>query len=165
MAQNLWLWTKLFPDRIPRSNSAGAGSWLSRLRWGSWKTICPFQSSRGEFQWDDREVRHQHHHYTWWLHVLVPTQQLAVRAAYALTSYISVYCGLIHSLEFPIATLPLSCLDFNGRPVGLLVGAPRHNESVLIKVMSAWEANIFWADRAQWVLGARRSRIRNQEMF
>ncbi|KAL8958326.1 MAG: hypothetical protein Q9183_005860 [Haloplaca sp. 2 TL-2023] len=30
--------------------------------------------------------------------------------------------------------------DFNGRPVGLLVMAPRHKESVLIKVMSAWEA-------------------------
>ncbi|KAL8902973.1 MAG: hypothetical protein Q9207_004246 [Kuettlingeria erythrocarpa] len=43
--------------------------------------------------------------------------------------------------DFPIATLPLSYLDdFNGRPVGLLVMAPRHKESVLIKVMSAWEA-------------------------
>ena len=34
----------------------------------------------------------------------------------------------------------MSYLDFNGRPVGLLVAAPRHKESVLIKVMSAWEA-------------------------
>ncbi|MCJ1349375.1 hypothetical protein MMC31_007615 [Peltigera leucophlebia] len=42
--------------------------------------------------------------------------------------------------EFPIASLPMSYLDFNGRPVGLLVAAPRHKESVLIKVMSAWEA-------------------------
>ncbi|KAL8746982.1 MAG: hypothetical protein Q9190_001061 [Brigantiaea leucoxantha] len=42
--------------------------------------------------------------------------------------------------EFPIATLPISCLDFNGRPVGLLVAAPRHKEWLLIKVMSAWEA-------------------------
>ncbi|KAL8808982.1 MAG: hypothetical protein Q9200_003825, partial [Gallowayella weberi] len=43
--------------------------------------------------------------------------------------------------EFPIATMPLSYLDdFNCRPVGLLVMAPRHREDLLIKVMSAWEA-------------------------
>ena len=55
-------------------------------------------------------------------------------------SVLHLCCCLIHSLEFPIATLPLSCLKFNGRPVGLLVAAPRHKESVLIKAMSAWEA-------------------------
>ena len=43
-------------------------------------------------------------------------------------------------LGFPIGTLPLSYLKFNGRPVGLLVAAQRHQDSNLIKVMSAWEA-------------------------
>ena len=41
---------------------------------------------------------------------------------------------------FPIATLPISYLDFNGRPIGLMIAAPHHKESTLIKVMSAWEA-------------------------
>lgn len=41
---------------------------------------------------------------------------------------------------FPIGTLPMSYLDFNGRPAGLLVMAPRHKDSTLVKVMSAWEA-------------------------
>ena len=33
----------------------------------------------------------------------------------------------------------MSYLEFNGRPVGLLVAAQRHQDSTLIKVMSAWE--------------------------
>lgn len=41
---------------------------------------------------------------------------------------------------FPIGTLPMSYLVFNGRPAGLLVAAQRHKDSTLIKVMSAWEA-------------------------
>ena len=41
---------------------------------------------------------------------------------------------------FLIATLPMSYLDFNGRPIGLIIAAPRHKESTLIKVMRAWEA-------------------------
>lgn len=43
-------------------------------------------------------------------------------------------------LGFPIGTLPMSYLVFNGRPAGLLVAAQRHKDSTLIKVMSAWEA-------------------------
>ena len=43
-------------------------------------------------------------------------------------------------LGFPIGTLPIDYLDYNGRPTGLLVAAPRGRESTLIKVMSAWEA-------------------------
>ena len=43
------------------------------------------------------------------------------------------------ALGFPIGTLPLDYLDYNGRPVGLLVAAPRHKQSTLLKVMNAWE--------------------------
>ena len=41
---------------------------------------------------------------------------------------------------FPIATLPMSYLDFNGRPIGLTIAARPHHEATLIKTMSAWEA-------------------------
>ena len=34
----------------------------------------------------------------------------------------------------------MSYLDFNGRPVGLIVAAQRHKDSTVVKVMSAWEA-------------------------
>ncbi|KAG6989772.1 amidase [Physcia stellaris] len=40
---------------------------------------------------------------------------------------------------YPIGTLPLDYLDYNGRPVGLLVAAPRHKESTILKVMNLWE--------------------------
>ena len=40
----------------------------------------------------------------------------------------------------PIATLPMSTLRYNGRPIGLMLLAPAHKEATLIKVMSAWEA-------------------------
>jgi len=39
---------------------------------------------------------------------------------------------------FPTATLPISTIDFNGRPFGLTIAARPHNEAVLVKVMSAW---------------------------
>ncbi|OAP60239.1 hypothetical protein AYL99_05241 [Fonsecaea erecta] len=41
---------------------------------------------------------------------------------------------------YPIATLPLSYLDYNGRPFGLSVIARANQEALLIKVQSAWEA-------------------------
>ncbi|KAH0837170.1 hypothetical protein AYO21_04628 [Fonsecaea monophora] len=41
---------------------------------------------------------------------------------------------------YPIATLPLSYLSYNGRPFGLSVLARANQEAVLIKVQSAWEA-------------------------
>ncbi|KAF1954823.1 amidase family protein [Byssothecium circinans] len=41
---------------------------------------------------------------------------------------------------YPIASLPLSYLDFNGRPFGLVALATAHQESLLVQVQSAWEA-------------------------
>ncbi|OAL27927.1 hypothetical protein AYO22_03272 [Fonsecaea multimorphosa] len=41
---------------------------------------------------------------------------------------------------YPIATLPLSYLDYNGRPFGLSVVARAHQDALLIRVQSAWEA-------------------------
>ncbi|EXJ68778.1 uncharacterized protein A1O5_07709 [Cladophialophora psammophila CBS 110553] len=41
---------------------------------------------------------------------------------------------------YPIATLPLSYLDYNGRPFGLSVIARAGQDTLLIKVQSAWEA-------------------------
>jgi len=46
---------------------------------------------------------------------------------------------------YPLATMPLSYLDLNGRPFGLSVVASAHQETLLIKVLSAWEAT--FADR------------------
>ncbi|KUJ17163.1 amidase signature enzyme [Mollisia scopiformis] len=40
---------------------------------------------------------------------------------------------------FPTA-IPLSTIEFNGRPFGLTAAARAHHEGVLIKVMSAWES-------------------------
>ena len=41
---------------------------------------------------------------------------------------------------YPIATLPLSYLDFNGRPFGLVALASAHQDALLVQVQSAWEA-------------------------
>ncbi|KAK4199067.1 putative amidase family protein [Triangularia verruculosa] len=41
---------------------------------------------------------------------------------------------------YPIAAMPLSYLDFNGRPFGVSAMAARGREDILVKVMSAWEA-------------------------
>ncbi|MCJ1378434.1 hypothetical protein MMC17_001532 [Xylographa soralifera] len=41
---------------------------------------------------------------------------------------------------YPIASLPLGYLDFNGRPFGMAALASGHQEATLIKVQSAWEA-------------------------
>lgn len=42
---------------------------------------------------------------------------------------------------FLIATLPLTHLKHISRPISLMAAAPRHQESKLIKLMSAFEAN------------------------
>ena len=39
-----------------------------------------------------------------------------------------------------MATLPLSYLDFNGRPFGLQITTTAHGEALLIQAQSAWEA-------------------------
>jgi len=41
---------------------------------------------------------------------------------------------------YPVATMPLSTLDFNGRPFGMSVVASAHQEKLLINVLSAWQA-------------------------
>ncbi|KAH8601745.1 amidase signature domain-containing protein [Bisporella sp. PMI_857] len=41
---------------------------------------------------------------------------------------------------YPSATLPLSYLDFNGRPFGLFALTTAHHEDTLLQVMSAWES-------------------------
>lgn len=41
---------------------------------------------------------------------------------------------------YPIATLLLSYLDFNGRPFGLFAPAGAHQDGSLVQVQSAWEA-------------------------
>lgn len=49
-------------------------------------------------------------------------------------------CSYAASAGYPIATLPLGYLDFNGRPFGLCCIARAYEEALLIKVQSAWEA-------------------------
>lgn len=41
---------------------------------------------------------------------------------------------------YPIATMPLGYLDYNGRPFGLCGIARAHQDNVLLKMQSAWEA-------------------------
>jgi amidase len=42
---------------------------------------------------------------------------------------------------YPIASLPVGYLDFNGRPHGLAAIASAHQEALLIQLQSAWEAS------------------------
>ncbi|CAD6592780.1 MAG: hypothetical protein ASARMPREDX12_006452 [Alectoria sarmentosa] len=52
--------------------------------------------------------------------------------------------GTLYSLSaaagYPIATLPLSYMDVNGAPFGLVALASAHQEGLLVSVQSAWEA-------------------------
>ncbi|KAG7287561.1 hypothetical protein NEMBOFW57_007073 [Staphylotrichum longicolle] len=41
---------------------------------------------------------------------------------------------------YPVASLPLGYLDFNGRPFGMQIIAKAHQEALLIQAQSAWEA-------------------------
>ena len=41
---------------------------------------------------------------------------------------------------YPIATLPLGYLDFNGRPHALAAVSAAHQEALLIQLQSAWES-------------------------
>ncbi|KAJ5921256.1 amidase signature enzyme [Penicillium verhagenii] len=41
----------------------------------------------------------------------------------------------------PVAAMPLSSLDFNGRPFGLMAMARPHEEALLLRVMSAFESS------------------------
>ena len=52
---------------------------------------------------------------------------------------------------YPIATLTLSYVEFNGRPFGLVALTGAHQDALLIQVQSAWEAN--FPSRKPLVLG------------
>lgn len=43
------------------------------------------------------------------------------------------------SAGYPIASLPLGCLQYNGRGFGMLAIAGYHGERKLLELMSAWE--------------------------
>lgn len=45
-----------------------------------------------------------------------------------------------HDTGYPIATLPLSYLEENGCPFGLVALASAYQEDILVTVQSAWEA-------------------------
>lgn len=44
------------------------------------------------------------------------------------------------TLGYPVATVPLDYLEFNGRPFGMQIAAKAHQEALLIQAQSAWEA-------------------------
>ena len=44
------------------------------------------------------------------------------------------------SVGYPLATMPLSYLNLNGRPFGMSATASAGREDILIQVLSAWEA-------------------------
>lgn len=43
--------------------------------------------------------------------------------------------------DYPIAALPLTTLEYNGRPIGLSAVAPAHKEALLFQLMAAWESS------------------------
>lgn len=45
---------------------------------------------------------------------------------------------------FPIATMPLGTLEYNGRPFGLSVMARECREDLLFAFMKAWETSFPW---------------------
>ncbi|KAF8865226.1 amidase signature enzyme [Acephala macrosclerotiorum] len=47
---------------------------------------------------------------------------------------------LVSSAGYTSATMPLSYLDYNGRPIGLAAFASANSERTLLQVLSAWEA-------------------------
>ncbi|KAF2759933.1 amidase signature enzyme [Pseudovirgaria hyperparasitica] len=50
------------------------------------------------------------------------------------------FCQYGPANGYPVAALPLTTLDFNGRPIGIQAIAAAHQEPLLLKFMSAWEA-------------------------
>jgi amidase len=51
------------------------------------------------------------------------------------------FTGLTVVQGYPIASLPVGYLDFNGRPHGLAAIAAAHQDATLIQLQSAWEAS------------------------
>ncbi|KAM6480980.1 amidase family protein [Trichoderma sp. SZMC 28011] len=48
--------------------------------------------------------------------------------------------GIALTAGYPVATVPLGYLEFNGRPFGMQIAAKAHQEALLIQAQSAWEA-------------------------
>ncbi|PTB56454.1 hypothetical protein M431DRAFT_79828 [Trichoderma harzianum CBS 226.95] len=48
--------------------------------------------------------------------------------------------GIALTAGYPVATVPLGYLEFNGRPFGMQIAAKAHQEGLLIQAQSAWEA-------------------------
>ena len=51
----------------------------------------------------------------------------------------SPYSLLVSAAGYPSATMPLSYLDYNGRPIGMAALTGAYGEGTLFKIMSAWE--------------------------
>jgi amidase len=62
---------------------------------------------------------------------------LAAAAGWNLTP-ISSFPTLM-GIGYPIATVPIGRMDFNGRPFGLVALTTAHKEAKLLHFMSAWE--------------------------
>ncbi|KAH0524976.1 hypothetical protein TsFJ059_007409 [Trichoderma semiorbis] len=48
--------------------------------------------------------------------------------------------GIALTAGYPVATVPLGYLKFNGRPFGMQIAAKAHQEALLVQAQSAWEA-------------------------
>ena len=51
----------------------------------------------------------------------------------------SLITNLAAAAGYPLATLPVGVLEFNGRPFGLTAMTKAHGEGVLVGIQSAWE--------------------------
>lgn len=65
---------------------------------------------------------------------------------------------------FPIATLPVGYLDYNGRPFGLTVACPCHGEGMLFRVMHAWESTFPAREDPKAFLKLAASSARDQDL-
>lgn len=52
----------------------------------------------------------------------------------------SLFTAFAAANGFPVAAMPLSYLDLNGRPFGLMAMSRAHQEPLLLKVLSAFES-------------------------
>jgi len=83
-----------------------------------------------------------------WPNITSMSSSLPVTAFYALwllqrgstVSFLRDQPTNIYLAGYPVATVPLGQLDFNGRPFSLSAATTAHNEGKLLHFMSAWEA-------------------------
>jgi amidase len=66
--------------------------------------------------------------------------QLTKIAAAAGEIYINDYCTELTILGYPVASLPLDYLEYNGRAFGMVAIAGANSEAKLFELMSAWES-------------------------